>query len=295
MRIYMDDSMINILVTGAKGQLGSEMRAVDHKLQRYYFTDSAELDITDYSSLTSFVEKNKIDVIVNCAAYTNVDKAQDEPEQADAINHKAVKAMAQICAQHSIFLIQISTDYVFDGTVNTPYKETDETRPLGIYGQTKRDGEVAVEQSGIDYLIIRTSWLYSRFGHNFVKTIGRLSSEKEQLKVVFDQVGTPTNAADLARFIVYIIDNDIYRDKKGLYHFSNEGVCSWYDFAWEIVSQSQTQCKVEPCHSGEYPTKVTRPHYSVLDKTKLKSDFNYRIPYWKDSLHDCIKKINNKH
>ncbi len=291
----MDEQKINILVTGANGQLGSEIKAIDQKQNHYFFTNVSELDITDHLSIASFVKKYHIKIIVNCAAYTNVDKAQDEPEQADAINHKAVKAMAQVCAQHNVFLIHISTDYVFDGSGNIPYKETDETKPLGVYGQTKLDGEKAVEHSGIDYLIIRTSWLYSRFRHNFVKTIWRLSSEKEQLKVVFDQVGTPTNAADLARFIVDIIDNDKYKDKKGLYHFSNEGVCSWYDFAWEIVRQSQHQCKVNPCFSDEYPTKVVRPSFSVLDKTKLKSDFNYKIPYWKDSLQDFIKKINNKH
>lgn len=276
---------MNVLVTGANGQLGSEIQNNTHRISNYYFSDADSLDITDAQAIRAFVQQHAIDLIVNCAAYTNVDKAEDDCATAEAINHTAVAHLASVCKEFQLPLIHISTDYVFGGTKNTPYRETDATQPLGVYGRTKLAGEQAIQNSGIEHLIIRTSWLYSlRFGNNFVKTIQRLSGERPQLKVVADQVGTPTNAADLADFIVQAIENSWYRGKREVYHFSNEGVCSWYDFAVAIVAASGNVCEVLPCTSAEFPSKVTRPSYSVLDKTKLKTDFGYRIPYWRDSF-----------
>ena len=276
---------MNVLVTGANGQLGSEIQNNTHRISNYYFSDADSLDITDAQAIRAFVQQHAINLIVNCAAYTNVDKAEDDCATAQAINHTAVAHLASVCKEFQLPLIHISTDYVFGGTKNTPYRETDATQPLGVYGRTKLAGEQAIQNSGIEHLIIRTSWLYSlRFGNNFVKTIQRLSSERPQLKVVADQVGTPTNAADLANFIVQAIENTWYRGKREVYHFSNEGVCSWYDFAVAIVAASGNTCEVLPCTSAEFPSKVTRPSYSVLDKTKLKTDFGYRIPYWRDSF-----------
>ena len=276
---------MNVLVTGANGQLGSEIQNNTHRISNYYFSDADSLDITDAQAIRAFVQQHAINLIVNCAAYTNVDKAEDDCATAEAINHTAVAHLASVCKEFQLPLIHISTDYVFGGTKNTPYSETDTTQPLGVYGRTKLAGEQAIQNSGIEHLIIRTSWLYSlRFGNNFVKTIQRLSGERPQLKVVADQVGTPTNAADLADFIVQAIENAWYRGKREVYHFSNEGVCSWYDFAVAIVAASGNVCEVLPCTSAEFPSKVTRPSYSVLDKTKLKTDFGYRIPYWRDSF-----------
>ena len=276
---------MNVLVTGANGQLGSEIQNNTHRISNYYFSDADSLDITDARAIRAFVQQHAINLIVNCAAYTNVDKAEDDCATAQAINHTAVAHLASVCKEFQLPLIHISTDYVFGGTKNTPYSETDATQPLGVYGRTKLAGEQAIQNSGIEHLIIRTSWLYSlRFGNNFVKTIQRLSGERPQLKVVADQVGTPTNAADLADFIVQAIENAWYRGKREVYHFSNEGVCSWYDFAVAIVAASGNVCEVLPCTSAEFPSKVTRPSYSVLDKTKLKTDFGYRIPYWRDSF-----------
>lgn len=276
---------MNVLVTGANGQLGSEIQNNTHRISNYYFSDADSLDITDAQAIRAFVQQHAINLIVNCAAYTNVDKAEDDCATAEAINHTAVAHLASVCKEFQLPLIHISTDYVFGGTKNTPYRETDATQPLGVYGRTKLAGEQAIQNIGIEHLIIRTSWLYSlRFGNNFVKTIQRLSGERPQLKVVADQVGTPTNAADLADFIVQAIENAWYRGKREVYHFSNEGVCSWYDFAVAIVAASGNVCEVLPCTSAEFPSKVTRPSYSVLDKTKLKTDFGYRIPYWRDSF-----------
>lgn len=276
---------MNILVTGANGQLGSEIQANALRKQQYFFTDADVLDITQKAAIAEYVTQNNIGLIVNCAAYTNVDKAEEDIALCEAINHTAVAHLAAVCKEVAIPLIHISTDYVFGGTNNTPYTENDATKPLGVYGRTKRAAEEAIQQTGIEHLIIRTAWLYSlRFGHNFVKTIQRLSAERTELKVVFDQVGTPTNAATLANFIVQAIENNWYKGKREIYHFSEEGVCSWFDFATEIVRLSGNNCKVLPCRSTEFPSKVTRPAYSVLDKTKLKNDFGYVIPYWKDSL-----------
>ncbi|ATA69321.1 dTDP-4-dehydrorhamnose reductase [Capnocytophaga cynodegmi] len=276
--------MKNILVTGANGQLGSEIQNIQGKTKNYFFTDASDLDITDRQAISDFVKKNNIQIVVNCAAYTNVDKAEDDIQTANLINNIAVGYLAEVCKENNASLIHISTDYVFGGTKNTPYSETDPTEPLGIYGRTKLEGEKAIQNADIDYLIIRTSWLYSlSFGHNFVKTIQRLSSERNELKVVFDQVGTPTNARDLAAFIVHIIEKDLCK-KREVYHFSNEGVCSWFDFATEIVRMSGNDCLIKPCLSSEFPSKVKRPSYSVLDKSKLKNDFNYTISHWKDAL-----------
>lgn len=276
-----------ILVTGANGQLGSELRVLSvNSNHEFLFTDVAELDITNREAVDNYVSEHGAEIIVNCAAYTNVDKAEDDTEMADNINHLAVKNLAEVSAKYKLILIHISTDYVFDGSKNTPYLETDPTAPLGVYGRTKLDGEKAVTDSGCDYLIIRTSWLYSSFGNNFVKTIRRLTAEKDSLKVVFDQVGTPTYAADLASAILEIIETGKYKSNSGIYHFSNEGVCSWYDFAIEIRNLSGNLCDIQPCHSDEFPSKVKRPNFSVLDKTKIKETFGLKIPYWKVSLRE---------
>ena len=287
--------MHNILITGSNGQLGNELRLVvgeNDKINKYYFTDVDELDITNKKDVSEFIVANNIDIVVNCAAYTNVDKAEDDKERADLINHIGPKNLAEACRDKNGLLIHISTDYVFDGTKNTPYTETDETKPLGVYGETKLRGENAIINSGCDYVIIRTSWLYSSFGHNFLKTMQRLTAEKETLNVVFDQVGTPTYAGDLANVIYTIIQNNNNTDiRNQIYHFSNEGVCSWYDFAVAINEAFGHNCKVLPCHSDEFPSKVTRPSFSVLDKTKIKKALDIEVPYWRKSIENCLKTL----
>jgi dTDP-4-dehydrorhamnose reductase len=286
--------MHNILVTGSNGQLGNEFRLVvenKDKANNYFYTDVADLDITNKNDVSNFIIANNIDIVVNCAAYTNVDKAEDDKEKADLINHIGPNNLAEVCRDRNGFLIHISTDYVFDGTKNSPYTETDETKPLGVYSETKLKGENAIINSGCDYVIIRTSWLYSSFGHNFLKTMQKLTAEKESLNVVFDQVGTPTNAHDLANVIYKIIQKSENADiVNQIYHYSNEGVCSWYDFAVAINEVSGHNCNVMPCHSNEFPSKVTRPSFSVLDKTKIKDALNIEIFYWVDSVRDC--KVN---
>lgn len=285
---------MNILITGANGQLGTEMRNVSAgSKDKYIFTDVAELDITDSVAVDRCVASENVDVIVNCAAYTNVDKAEDEEQAADLINHKAVAILATTAAKYGVTLIHISTDYVFDGRSTIPYRENNATSPIGAYGRTKLSGERAVIESGCRYLIFRTAWLYSPYGKNFMKTMIKLTAEKEILSVVFDQVGTPTCAADLAA-LIYKVIADRLLDRQGVYHFSNEGVCSWYDFAVEIRNLCGNTSNIIPCHSDEFPSKVARPHYSVLDKTKVKNTFGVTVPYWKDSLKDCIKKLNKK-
>lgn len=285
--------MNNILITGANGQLGNEMRRLAKKIAEVHcvFTDVNELDITDLQALRQCVMKNQITIVINCAAYTNVDKAEDDFEIADLINHKAVENLAVVCKEVGATLIHVSTDYVFQGNGNLPCREDEQTNPLGVYGKTKLAGEQAIEKIGCKYLIFRTAWLYSSFGNNFVKTMRRLTSEREHLSVVFDQVGTPTYAGDLAALIWYIVETGKY-NRQGIYHFSNEGVCSWYDFAKEIAALSGNKCEIRPCHSDEFPSKVKRPAFSVLDKTKVKRDFDYIIPYWKDSLIQCINELN---
>ena len=285
---------MKILVTGANGQLGMEMRnVVAGSSDCYVFTDREELDITISDAVMGFVCGNGFDVVVNCAAYTDVEKAEDDYYAADMINNKAVRNLAEACKKAQATLIHVSTDYVFNGDGNIPYKEDCPTNPLGVYGVTKLAGENAVAEAGCNYLIIRTAWLYSPYGNNFVKTMRRLTAEKDSLNVVFDQVGTPTCAADLADVIFKIIDGRKL-DKTGIYHFSNEGVCSWYDFAKEICRMSGNECDIRPCHSDEFPSKVARPHFSVLDKTKLKTAFGFTVPYWKDSLKECIEILNNQ-
>lgn len=282
---------MNILVTGANGQLGNEMQRVAKTSSNHYiFTDVAQLDITDREAVLRAVKDNSIQVIVNCAAYTNVDKAEDDSETADLINNKAVENLAIAARENDATLIHISTDYVFKGNRCTPCREDWETDPLGVYGITKLAGEKSIERTGCRHIIIRTAWLYSPFGKNFVKTMQKLTAEKDSLKVVFDQVGTPTYAGDLADAIARIIETG-QLGKQGIYHFSNEGVCSWYDFAREICELSGNTCNIQPCHSDEFPSKVKRPHFSVLDKTKIKDTFGIEIPYWKDSLKKCIREL----
>ena len=284
---------MNILVTGANGQLGNEMRVVSKgSSDRYIFTDVEELDITNRDAVTNFVKENDIKVVVNCAGYTNVEKAEDEEKLAELINAQAVEYLALACRENHATLIHISTDYVFGGNEgNTPRKENEPVNPTGAYGRTKLHGEQAIWKVGCNYLIIRTAWLYSEFGNNFVKTMRKLTSERDKLNVVFDQIGTPTYAFDLANVIFKIIEERRYDKLTGIYHFSNEGVISWYDFAKEICELSGNSCDIQPCHSDEFPSKVKRPSYSVLDKTKIKNSLNITIPHWKESLKKCINNL----
>lgn len=281
-----------ILVTGANGQLGSEMRRLGMASpNEYIFTDVAELDITDGEAVKSFAVENKINVIVNCAAYTAVDKAEDDEAMAELINATAVRNLAEAAKEVDATLFHVSTDYVFGAEGNTPRTEDMPTNPLGVYGRTKLHGEQAIAEVGAKAIIIRTAWLYSEYGNNFLKTMLRLTKERETLSVVFDQVGTPTYAGDLAMTIFSIIEGDYYKGNEGIYHFSNEGVCSWYDFAREIATAMGHSCNINPCHSSEFPSKVTRPPYSVLDKTKIKSTFGVDIPHWRESMIYCLKRI----
>lgn len=284
---------MNILVTGANGQLGSEMRRLGAvSPNNYIFTDVAELDITDAAAVLSMVKNNDIAVIINCAAYTNVDKAESDEATAELINSTAVKNLAVAAKETDATLFHVSTDYVFGSEGNTPRTEDMPLCPLGVYGRTKLNGELAIKESGCKALILRTAWLYSEFGNNFLKTMLRLTAEREQLNVVFDQVGTPTYAGDLALAIFSIIEAGVYAGNEGVYHFSNEGICSWYDFAVEIAAAAgNTNCRIEPCHSCEFPSPVTRPPYSVLDKTKVKKTFDIDIPHWRESMEYCIKRI----
>lgn len=282
---------MNILVTGANGQLGREMRNVSAgSVDRYLFTDTSELDITNAKAVFAAVKGGHVDVIVNCAAYTNVDRAEDDEPTADLLNNRAVATLAQAAHEAAAVLIHVSTDYVFSGNSNTPCREDQPTDPLGAYGRTKLAGEQAVQAAGCRYLIFRTAWLYSPYGDNFVKTMRRLTAERDSLKVVFDQVGTPTYAGDLAALIRKVIDGRMF-DRMGIYHFSGEGVCSWYDFAVEICKMFGNECDILPCHSDEFPSKVRRPHFSVLDKTKVKAAFGIKIPHWRQSLRRCVNEI----
>lgn len=284
---------MNILVTGANGQLGNEMRRLGAvSPNNYIFTDVAELDITDATAVSEAVKGNGIEIIVNCAAYTNVDKAESDEATAVLINATAVANLAAAMKEVGGTLFHVSTDYVFGIDGNTPRREDMPTAPLGVYGRTKLMGEEAIGKSGCKALIFRTAWLYSEYGNNFLKTMLRLTAEREQLNVVFDQVGTPTYAGDLALAIFSIIEAGVYPGNEGIYHFSNEGVCSWYDFAVEIAAAAgNTDCRIEPCHSSEFPSPVTRPPYSVLDKTKIKNTFDIDIPHWRESMEYCIKRI----
>lgn len=283
--------MKNILITGAGGQLGNEMRVLSAQYPEfnYFLTDVQELDITDEDAVRSFVKEHQIDCIVNCAAYTAVDKAEGDAERADLLNHIAPGYLARAIAGQGGSMVQVSTDYVFDGTGHIPYREDAPTCPATVYGRTKLAGEEAVREACPSSVIIRTAWLYSTFGGNFVKTMLRLGQEKDQLGVIFDQIGTPTYARDLAAAIFAILQQGIV---PGTYHFSNEGVISWYDFTKAIhrIAGIRT-CKVRPLHTEEYPTPAARPHYSVLDKTKIKETYHIEIPYWEDSLAECIQQL----
>lgn len=284
--------MKNILVTGANGQLGNEMRVLsaENKEHNYFFTDVAELDICNEQAIMAFVKEHDIQVIVNCAAYTAVDKAEDNPDLCAKLNSDAVGYLAKAATANQAELIQISTDYVFNGTSCLPYKESDPTCPNSVYGVTKLAGEANAMSYCEKSMIIRTAWLYSTFGNNFVKTMIRLGKERDTLGVVFDQIGTPTYARDLARVIFTAINKGVV---PGVYHFSNEGVCSWYDFTKAIHRIAGiTTCKVAPLHTDEYPAKAPRPHYSVLDKAKIKNTYDIEIPYWEESLAACIKELN---
>lgn len=285
---------MNILVTGANGQLGNHVRLKSQNSQhRYFFTDVEELDITDRDAVNQFVKANDIKTIINCAAYTNVDKAESDEPMADQLNHIAVGYMAEAMASVDGLLVHVSTDYVFGGQLyNTPLQEDCTPNPTSVYGRTKLAGEQAVASSGCRYIILRTAWLYSEYGKNFCKTMLNLTATKPSLTVVFDQVGTPTYAGDLALAIVSIIENGQDVGNEGVYHYGNEGVCSWFDFTKEIARQSaQMDCDIQPCHSKEFPSPVVRPSYSVLDKTKFKNTFHQTIPYWTDSLAVCLKGL----
>ena len=282
---------MNILITGCNGQLGNEMQLLEkvNPQHTYFNTDVAELDITDETAINQFVSDNAIDGIVNCAAYTAVDKAEDNQELCRKLNTVAPGYLAAAIETRGGWMIQVSTDYVFDGTNHTPYTENDPTCPNSVYGATKLEGELAVQKACKKTMVIRTAWLYSTFGNNFVKTMIRLGKEKPELGVIFDQIGSPTYARDLAVAIFAAINQGIV---PGIYHFSNEGVISWYDFTKAIHRIAGiTTCHVRPLHTAEYPTPAHRPHYSVLDKTKIKQTYGIEIPYWEESLKECIEKL----
>ena len=285
--------METILVTGSNGQLGNEMRQISKSYSQfnYIYTDIEELDICNKTNLDDFVKLNKVDFIVNCAAYTAVDKAENDTELCYKINFEAVKNIAEIASKHQIKVVHISTDYVFDGTNYIPYTEKEQVCPYTVYGKSKLAGEQTLSENCKDAIIIRTSWLYSSFGNNFVKTMIKLGKERDSLNVIFDQIGTPTYAADLADTIMKIIIHENFTT--GIYHFSNEGVCSWYDFTKSIHRISGINCNVKPIESKEYPTPTPRPHFSVLNKAKIKSTYGLNIPHWEESLEKCLKLLND--
>lgn len=282
---------MNILITGCNGQLGNEMQLLEkvNPQHQYFNTDVAQLDITNPKAIEEFVNNNAIDIIVNCAAFTAVDKAESSQELCHLLNAKAPEYLAAAVAKRGGYLVQVSTDYVFDGTNHTPYTEDEATCPNSVYGSTKLEGEKLAMAACANTMIIRTAWLYSTFGNNFVKTMIRLGQEKPELGVIFDQIGTPTYAGDLAAAIMAAINHGIV---PGIYHFSNEGVISWYDFTKAIHRIAGiTSCHVKPLHTTEYPTPAARPHYSVLDKTKIKQTYGIEIPYWEESLEKCVAKL----
>ena len=295
---------MNILVTGANGQLGNEIRIVaKNSCDTYIYTDIVEvegvettlLDITSLNAVRKMVQENDVKCIINCAAYTNVDKAETDEAFCELLNVKAVENLAVAMKEVDGLLVHVSTDYVFGGDpYNTPCKEDQKGTPTGVYGKTKLQGEQNILASGCKHVIIRTAWLYSEFGKNFVKTMLNLTATKPQLKVVFDQVGTPTYAYDLAAAIYEIVSERKYEGNNGVYHFSNEGVCSWFDFTKMIAEYAgHTECDIQPCHSDEFPSPVKRPAYSVLDKTKIKETFGVKVPYWTDSLKVCLRNMKS--
>ncbi len=289
---------MNILVTGANGQLGNEIQNVSkNSTDKYIFTDVCDgyehLDITDINAIREMVQSNHVECIINCAAWTNVDKAETAGEIVELLNATAPENLAKVMKEVDGLLIHISTDYVFGADpYNVPCKEDQKGTPTGVYGLTKLHGEQKIVASGVKHIIIRTAWLYSEYGHNFVKTMLNLTATKPQLKVVFDQCGTPTYAGDLANAIYDIVENRKYKGQTGIYHFSNEGVCSWYDFTQAIAHYAgNDKCDIQPCHSNEFPSPVKRPAYSVLDKSKIKDTFGIKIPYWTQSLKLCLKNL----
>lgn len=289
---------MNILVTGANGQLGNEMQIVaKNSKDHYIFTDVCDgyqkLDITDINAIRRMVRENDVKCVINCAAWTNVDAAETAGDIVETLNAVAPENLAKAMQEENGLLVHISTDYVFGGDpYNVPCKENQQGTPTGVYGLTKLHGEQKIQATGVDHIIIRTAWLYSEFGKNFVKTMLNLTATKSQLKVVFDQTGTPTYAYDLARAIFDIVKDRRYVGHSGIYHYSNEGVCSWYDFTKMIAALAgHTSCDIQPCHSSEFPSPVIRPAYSVLDKTKIKEIFGLKIPYWVDSVRECMKKL----
>lgn len=287
---------MNILVTGSRGQLGAELKAISHHKagqgHTYHFTHSDLLDLGDIGALKQYLEAHAIKCIIHCAAYTAVDKAETDKANAEKVNTLYSKNLATLAKAFDILLIQISTDFVFDGQHNIPYKESDPTNPLSVYGTTKLAGEKEVITHASKYLIIRTSWLYSAFGNNFVKTMMKLGNERSELNIIFDQIGTPTYAADLASAILAIIPQ--YQENlSGIYHYSNEGCASWYDFAHEIMALSKIDCALHPIETHQYPTPAIRPKYSILNKGKIKSAFHLQIPHWKDSLVKCIHALKS--
>ena len=290
---------MNILVTGSNGQLGSEIKdiATSYKNFRFFFTDLPALDICNSNQLVVFITKNKIDTVINCAAYTAVEAAEENVVIAEQVNGAGVLNLVHALAKVKGKLIHISTDYVFDGNGFSPYQESDKTNPIGVYGKTKRNGELAVINGNIDGIVIRTSWLYSAYGTNFVKTMQRLGTERKEVDVIYDQLGTPTNASDLAKtcldILAYSKETNI-NAKGNVYHYSNEGVASWYDFAKAIMELGKIECEVRPIETKDYPTAAKRPHFSVLNKAKIKNDFEIEIPYWRASLARCISKLNQE-
>ena len=292
---------MTILVTGANGQLGNEMQLVSkNSKDKYIFTDVCDgyqkLDITNLDAIRKAVKENDVKCIINCAAWTNVDAAETAGDIVETLNAKAPENLAMAMKEVDGLLVHISTDYVFGGDpYNTPCTELQKGTPTGVYGLTKLHGEEKIQATGVKHIILRTAWLYSEFGKNFVKTMMNLTATKKQLKVVFDQCGTPTYAGDLADVIYDIVENRKYEGNTGVYHFSNEGVCSWYDFTIKIAELAgNTDCEILPCHSDEFPSPVTRPAYSVLDKTKLKNTFGIKVPYWTESLKKCVAALKTK-
>lgn len=283
-----------ILVTGANGQLGSELKrlGVNYPALQFLFTDVAELDITNQDAINHCIESNGITTIINCAAYTAVDKAEQEPELALLINAVAVGNLASAANRHQCYMIHVSTDYVFSGSGFKPYREYDPLAPVSSYARSKAEGEYAMQKATSRGMIIRTSWLYSEYGHNFLKTMMKYGKERGLLKVVYDQVGTPTYAADLAKAILDILSVGALPDEVGIYHYSNEGVCSWYDFALAVIEFSGIDCRILPIETHEYPLPAPRPWYSVFNKGKIKSAFGLEIPYWRDSVKICVDRVS---
>lgn len=284
--------MKNILVTGGNGQLGSSINSIEAQFgngNKYIYLTAEELDVTDENQINAAIEKYKPAYIINCAAYTAVDKAESEKDLAYAINATAAEYLAKACKAYGVILIHVSTDFVFEGNIALPLTEDMEAKPTGVYGATKLAGEELIQQNTGEYFIIRTSWLYSEFQHNFLKTMIRLGNEREELSVVYDQVGTPTYAVDLAGFIMHIINST--STAYGVYHYSNEGVASWYDFAYEIFKLSNIKINLKPITSDKFPTPAKRPNYSVMNKEKAKQNFGITINHWTDSVANCIKKL----